>query len=217
MPTHLTSDRGVQFCSEVWASLMNKLGVQHHLTTAYHPQSNGMVERAHRQIKDALRARLAGADWLAHLPWTLLSLRATPKEDSAISSAEIVYGTPLVLPGQLTAPQPSQQHPPLANLLPPCLPTRLLPSQPASTTPSPPEPLWTAELVYIRRGGVSPLLSPPYSGPYPVLERSPKFFTVDLWDRTDVVSVDRLKPHLGSSPAVPATAPHRGCPPSSAP
>ena len=48
--------------------LMSRLGIRHHLTTAYHPQFNGIIERAHRQIKDALRARLAGDNWLAHLP-----------------------------------------------------------------------------------------------------------------------------------------------------
>jgi transposase InsO family protein len=31
-------------------------------TTAYHPPSNGLVERFHRRLKEALRARLAGAD-----------------------------------------------------------------------------------------------------------------------------------------------------------
>ena len=38
------------------------------LTTAYHPQSNGMVERFHRQLKVALCARCSGVDWLEHLP-----------------------------------------------------------------------------------------------------------------------------------------------------
>jgi hypothetical protein len=63
-----------------------------------HPQSNGMVERVHRQIKDALCARGSVPAWHSHLPWVLLGLRAAPKEDSAISSAELVTGTPLVLP-----------------------------------------------------------------------------------------------------------------------
>ena len=51
------------------------LGMQHITTTAYHPQSNGMVERFHCQFKDALRARCEGRDWLDHLPWALLGLR----------------------------------------------------------------------------------------------------------------------------------------------
>ena len=47
VPEDLTSDRDVQFASEVWAVLMSRLGVRHHFTNAYHPQANGMVERAH--------------------------------------------------------------------------------------------------------------------------------------------------------------------------
>jgi hypothetical protein len=54
-----------------------------------------------RQIKDGLRARGAGLAWHTHLPWELLGLRAGPKEDSAVSSAELVTGSPLTLPGQL--------------------------------------------------------------------------------------------------------------------
>ncbi len=60
VPAAITSDRGVQFSSGVWAGLCQRLGISHHSTTAYHPQNNGMVERFHRQLKDALRACLQG-------------------------------------------------------------------------------------------------------------------------------------------------------------
>jgi hypothetical protein len=30
------------------------------------------VERFHRQLKDALRARLQGQDWVSQLPWILM-------------------------------------------------------------------------------------------------------------------------------------------------
>ena len=54
VPDHITSDRGPQFCSALWAQLSQRLGTLLHLTTACHPQANGMVERS--QLKDALRA-----------------------------------------------------------------------------------------------------------------------------------------------------------------
>ena len=60
-----------------------------------------MVERVHRQLKDALYAREAGAELPELLPWVLLGLRATPKETSGISSAQLVLGQPLILPGEL--------------------------------------------------------------------------------------------------------------------
>jgi transposase InsO family protein len=43
VPTHVTSDRGVQFTSAFWAAIMSRLGISHKLTTAFHPQSNGAV------------------------------------------------------------------------------------------------------------------------------------------------------------------------------
>ena len=46
------------------------------------------MERFRRQLKNSLRARLAGPDWYLHLPWVLLGLRIAPKEISNISSAE---------------------------------------------------------------------------------------------------------------------------------
>ncbi len=75
-------------------------GISHSFTTAYYSQSNGMIERAHRQLKDSLRTRLAGVHWPQHLPWVLLGLRAAPNEDSGASSAELVLGAPLTLPDQ---------------------------------------------------------------------------------------------------------------------
>jgi transposase InsO family protein len=205
-PADLTSDRGVQFCSEVWGQLMAKLGINHHLTTAYHPQANGMVERAHRQIKDALRARLAGPDWLSHLPWVLLSLRASPEDDSGISSAEMLYGFPLQLPGQLLAstpapsPSPSLHAQAQQQSYPSFLPTRSSPS-PARLDKLP-KSLRDASHVYVRHSGVTPPLTPVYSGPYAVILKSPKSFIVDLDGRPDVISVDRLKPQVGAAPVV---------------
>jgi cleavage and polyadenylation specificity factor subunit 1 len=68
VPETVTSDRGSQFSSFAWSSFCDRFGVRHTMTTAYHPQANGMVERVHRQLKDSLRARGASTDWPLHLP-----------------------------------------------------------------------------------------------------------------------------------------------------
>ncbi len=62
VPATITSDQGRQFTSALWTCLHKLLGVQLINTTAYHPQSNGMVERCHGQLKAALRAWLASTE-----------------------------------------------------------------------------------------------------------------------------------------------------------
>ena len=145
-------------------------------------------------------------------------MRAAPKEDSAISSAEMVLGDPLVLPGQppiaVEPPPPSQRSYRDALMEGPTrhVPTRPLP--PAHT--GLPAALAACTSVYVRRGGTLPPLAPLYAGPYAVLERGEKVFRLQVGDREEAVSVDRLKPHTGAEPVQPAAPPRRGRPPGSA-
>jgi cleavage and polyadenylation specificity factor subunit 1 len=44
VPSTITSDRGPQFTSQLWAALCKLLSINHVQTTAYHPQANGLVE-----------------------------------------------------------------------------------------------------------------------------------------------------------------------------
>jgi transposase InsO family protein len=95
IPAIITSDRGSQFTSSIWAATCQQLGVKHITTMAYHPQSKGMVERVHQHLKEGLKARGAQADRPQHLPWVLLNIRTAPKTDSNTSAAEMVYGAAL--------------------------------------------------------------------------------------------------------------------------
>ena len=54
-PLRITTDQGRQFESHVFRELNNLLGSQHLRTTAYHPASNGLVERMHRQLKTTIK------------------------------------------------------------------------------------------------------------------------------------------------------------------
>ncbi|GBN65351.1 hypothetical protein AVEN_130684-1 [Araneus ventricosus] len=97
VPEKVTSDRGTNFQSNLFSSLSKFLGVEQTRTTAYHPQSNGAVERFHRHLKSALMEHLP-ENWLDALPLILLGIRSSFKPDLATSSAESVYGTTLKLP-----------------------------------------------------------------------------------------------------------------------
>jgi cleavage and polyadenylation specificity factor subunit 1 len=211
IPDLITSDRGPQFTSAVWTALCQKLGIRHILTTAYHPQSNGMVERFHRQLKEALRSRECGINWAAHLPWVLMGLRAAPKDDSGISSVELVYGQELRLLGQPTlSTAPVTEGAATPPAVRPALPTRL--TGDLNETGRVPAQLEGATHVYVLNGAKSSPLSPPYSGPYVVRRRGPKSFDIFIGGRLETISVDRLKLHRGHAVPVPAAPPVRGRP-----
>jgi hypothetical protein len=98
VPNTITSDCGPQFTSNLWAKLCDMLNILHCQTTAYHPEANGAVKRLHHCLKDALHACAATATWAEEIPWGLHGLCSQPREDTVLSPAEAVFGTPLVLP-----------------------------------------------------------------------------------------------------------------------
>jgi len=97
-PAIITTDRGAQFESALFEPLV-LIGSRRIRTTAYHLQSNGMVERWHRLLKSAIKCHQT-QNWAEVLPMILLGLRASYKEDIQVSTAELVYTTILKLPGK---------------------------------------------------------------------------------------------------------------------
>ena len=103
VPASVTSDRGSQFSSNVWTQMLDTWGIKSHMTTPYHPEANGLVERLHRRLKESLLA--LGSDepekWFWRLPCTLLAIRTTLKPDLGASSADLVFGEGLAVLGTL--------------------------------------------------------------------------------------------------------------------
>jgi hypothetical protein len=172
-----------------------------------------MVERSHRQLKDALRACLAGNKWPLHFPWVLLGLRAAPKEDTAISSAKLVFGSSVTLPDQFldSSEPPAEAFLEQNRIGQPPPPSR--PLSYAQVASSPSASLMSAAFVYVRKGGTVPSLAPLYTGPYAVRQRHRKFFVLEVGGSLETVSTDRLKPHLGAAVVTPAAPPPKGRPP----
>nr|XP_029723307.1 uncharacterized protein LOC115264116 [Aedes albopictus] len=99
VPAYVTTDQGRQFESSLFSELTRMLGTTHLRTTAYHPQSNGIIERWHRTLKSAILCH--DPDHRSeHLPMILLGLRTTYKENIKASPTEMVYGTTLRIPSE---------------------------------------------------------------------------------------------------------------------
>ena len=182
VPSTIITDRGQQFESQLWNSLMSLLGTKRFRTTAYHPQTNGMVERFHRQLKAALKAQPNPDAWIETLPLILPGIRTALKEDLKATTAEMVYGTTLRLPGEFFSsssatplPDPSEFINQLKTHF------RTLQSTPPRATnriSHIPNDLSTATHMFVRHDAIRKPLQPPYDGPYPVVKQTPKHFTV---------------------------------------
>ena len=98
MPEVIHSDRGKQFECELMKSLCKLLGIKKTFTPAYNPKSNP-VERAHRDMKAALRAmeHLPG-DWEDHLPMVLLALRTSKCRSTGVSPYLAMFGRQAQVP-----------------------------------------------------------------------------------------------------------------------
>ena len=219
VPSTITTDRGGQFESHLWKAFTELLGTKHTRTTAYHPIANGMVERFHRQLKSSLKASPHPERWTDMLHLALLGIRTTLKEDLKCTAAELVYGTSLRLPGEFFTPQAIANTDPASYVTQlkstmkalRCTPTR----RPLTSNRHQDKSLRSATHVFVRHDAVRKPLQPPYDGPYRVLDRSDRFYTLDLNGRKDSVSIDRLKPaHMDfpiaaetSSPTPPTTLP----------
>ncbi|XP_045764373.1 uncharacterized protein LOC123869707 [Maniola jurtina] len=197
-PSRVTTDRGRNFQSHLFKELTTLIGARHFVTTAYHPAANGIIERLHRQLKAAIMCHTS-SQWTEALPVVLLGMRSSWKEDIQATPAELVYGEALQLPGQFLSPKQDFTTSDVTQYA-----TRLR-SYMAQLTPKPtswhttspfyiPKDLNTCSHVFLRRDHVRSSLEPPYSGPFKVLKRQPKFFSIDIHGKPNNVSIDRLKP-----------------------
>uniref|UniRef100_A0A3B3RHI9 Integrase catalytic domain-containing protein n=1 Tax=Paramormyrops kingsleyae TaxID=1676925 RepID=A0A3B3RHI9_9TELE len=94
IPEDIVSDRGPQFASRVFKEFCSKLSITLSLSTAYHPQSNGLAERTNREVAKALRllVRKDPTKWSQHLVWTEYSLNSRVSPVTHLTPFQCVLG-----------------------------------------------------------------------------------------------------------------------------
>ena len=186
VPEIIISDRGSHFESKLFKELTKKLGIEKRRTTAFHPSTNGAVERQHRRLKDALKAKSNSAprDWLKNLPLVLLGLRNAISKDTGQSSSQAVYGRQLNVPGCIFDDESCAENS--------SLPQRNFIRRDAFV----PESMERCTQVWIGKHGIQPSLVRPYSGPYQVLKKNfdNHTLTVMLNGKSESISMERCKP-----------------------
>lgn len=196
-PTTIITDRGRQFQSALFKHLSSMAGFDHKQTTAYHPACNGMVERFHRQLKAAIVCH-SNSNWMESLPLVLLGIRSAFKEDIGASSAELVYGESLRLPGELLQSSANNTEDITDFMARLKIISKTIRPQPASRHCNKSifvfKDLFQTSHVYLREEGIKGALQPAYTGPHEVLQRNSKVFKIIIKGKPVTVSIERLKP-----------------------
>ena len=105
VPNQIHSDQGSNFESKLFSSLCKLLEIDKTRTTAYHPQSDGLVERFNRTLQTMLSmyCKKDQSDWDQHLPYVLMAYRASQQETTGATPNSLVFGREINLPVDILA------------------------------------------------------------------------------------------------------------------
>lgn len=195
-PKVITSDQGGQFESRLFTALLSLIGCERIRTTAYHPASNGLIERWHRVLKGAIMCH-ADSNWVRTLSTVLLGLRAHVRSDTGASPAEFIFGTTLRLPGEFFLPEDFTPDPnffleEFREFMRQVRPVPVVHKSAKRAFYF--KEIYTCTHVFMRRMAKKSL-ERPYTGPHKVLQRvSDRVFDIDVNGTSKSVSIELLKP-----------------------
>ena len=105
VPRVIYSDRGSQFTAESWRELWRLTGTRLAYSTAYHPQTQGVVERMNSVIEQCIRCTIHESgniyDWEKILSTVELAINSLPNKSTGFSPFYLNYGYEPILPIQL--------------------------------------------------------------------------------------------------------------------
>ncbi|KAK4517547.1 uncharacterized protein ATC70_000887 [Mucor velutinosus] len=105
-PSEIVTDRGANFTSGLVTAYTKRVGINHKLTSAFHPRTNSKVERYNGVIKQMLRKYVNGAihRWDDFVNAALWASRIRVHSTTGFSPYYLVYGREPRLPGDVLRP-----------------------------------------------------------------------------------------------------------------
>ena len=101
LPVSIISDRDARFTSDFWKALVGLLGIQHKMSSAFHPQTDGQTERVNRVLEEYLRHYVNPSqdDWDEWLSMAEFSYNNSVHEATKETPFFLNYGMHPLLPG----------------------------------------------------------------------------------------------------------------------
>ena len=94
LPKSIQSDQGTNFMAHAFQQVMNQLGIKQYKSSAYHPESQGALERFHQTLKTMIRMYCTenSRDWDEGVHLLLFAVRESVQESLGFSPFELVFG-----------------------------------------------------------------------------------------------------------------------------
>ena len=93
VPKTILSDQGSNFLSELMTQFENALNIRHIKTTAFHPQSNGNIERMHSTLVNLIKTSIAenNKQWDENLKYINFAINTTTNQTTGHSPYELTF------------------------------------------------------------------------------------------------------------------------------
>lgn len=113
IPESIVTDQGRDFMGKIFTACCKLLQIEKINTTAYHPQSNGALERSHRTLAEYLRHYVneKKQNWDEYIAYAMFVYNSTIHTATGFQPHELLYGYPVEVPHTLNrAPQPCYNY-----------------------------------------------------------------------------------------------------------
>ncbi|GJW56785.1 reverse transcriptase domain-containing protein, partial [Tanacetum coccineum] len=106
LPEEIISDNGKQFRDDPFKDWCEKLCIRQHFASVKHPQTNDLVERAKRSLREGIKARLdaKNKNWLEELSHVLWAHRTMIKSSNGDTPFSLTYGMEAVISAEIGMP-----------------------------------------------------------------------------------------------------------------
>lgn len=93
LPKVVQTDQGSNFMSRMFAQVLKQLNIKHGYSSAYHPESQGAVERFHQTLKTMLRTYCLEfeKDWDEGVHLQMFAIREVVQESLGFSPSELIF------------------------------------------------------------------------------------------------------------------------------
>jgi len=94
VPKTIITDRGTTMNSKFWKTFIADMGVQHKMSTAYHPQTDGQTERLNQTLEQYLRCYVNHEqnNWVSLLPMAQFAYNSSENSTTRMSPFYANYG-----------------------------------------------------------------------------------------------------------------------------